>query len=302
MLPFLPSPTSSHSKDRMTNLPITQAPRNGAGARHPSRTAGLGRASLAAAAVLVCATQLAGCFPVIAGAMGTGVAMATDRRPAATQTVDRGLQLEAENTINSRYSGQARVNVTVFNRKVLLTGEASNDNVKQQIEQYVRGLPNARVVINELEIVNSPGFMTQSQDAYLTSKVKTLMMTAEGVPSNSIKITTEKSVVYLLGVVTAAEGDRATDVARNASGVTKVVKAFDYVNDTERARLDAASTSQNPSFDGNVGTPAPVQSVPGLGGPVDAPAGAAAGTAATASPVAAPGTSPVTLPPGRNLP
>ncbi|AEI78820.1 BON domain protein [compost metagenome] len=286
----------------MTNLPTTQAPRNGAGARHPSRTAGLGRASLAAAAVLVCATQLAGCFPVIAGAMGTGVAMATDRRPAATQTVDRGLQLEAESTINSRYSGQARVNVTVFNRKVLLTGEASNDNVKQQIEQYVRGLPNARVVINELEIVNSPGFMTQSQDAYLTSKVKTLMMTAEGVPSNSIKITTEKSVVYLLGVVTAAEGDRATDVARNASGVTKVVKAFDYVNDTERARLDAASTSQNPSFDGNVGTPAPVQSVPGVGGPVDAPAGAAAGTAATTSPVAAPVTSPVTLPPGRNLP
>ncbi|WP_316151824.1 BON domain-containing protein [Cupriavidus sp. BIC8F] len=286
----------------MTNLPTTQAPRNGAGARHPSRTSGLGRASLAAAAVLVCATQLAGCFPVIAGAMGTGVAMATDRRPAATQTVDRGLQLEAENTINSRYSGQARVNVTVFNRKVLLTGEASNDNVKQQIEQYVRGLPNARVVINELEIVNSPGFMTQSQDAYLTSKVKTLMMTAEGVPSNSIKITTEKSVVYLLGVVTAAEGDRATDVARNASGVTKVVKAFDFVNDTERARLDAASTSQNPSFDGNVGTPAPVQSVPGVGGPIDAPAGAAAGTTATTSPVAAPVTSPVTLPPGRNLP
>jgi osmotically-inducible protein OsmY len=286
----------------MTNLPTTQAPRNGAGARHPARTPRLARAALAAAAVLVSATQLAGCFPVIAGAMGTGVAMATDRRPAATQTVDRGLQLEAESTINSRYSGQARVNVTVFNRKVLLTGEASNDNVKQQIEQYVRGLPNARVVINELEIVNSPGFMTQSQDAYLTSKVKTLLMTAEGVPSNSIKITTEKSVVYLLGVVTAAEGDRATDVARNASGVTKVVKAFDYVNDTERARLDAASTSQNPSFDGNVGTPAPVQSVPGVGGPVDAPAGAAAGTAATTSPVAAPVTSPVTLPPGRNLP
>lgn len=287
----------------MTTLPITHHSRNGAGARHPARIPRLARAALAAAAVLVSATQLTGCFPVIAGAMGTGVAMATDRRPTATQTVDRGLQLEAENTINSRYSGQARVNVTVFNRKVLLTGEASNDNVRQQVEQYVRGLPNARVVINELEVVSSPGFMTQSQDAYLTSKVKTLLMTAEGVPSNSIKITTEKSVVYLLGVVTTAEGDRATDVARNASGVTKVVKAFDYVNDTERARLDAASTAQNPSIDssaGNIGTPAPVQSVPGVGGPVDAPAGSDA--AATASPVTAPVASPVTLPPGRNLP
>ena len=288
----------------MTHLPTTQVPRTGADARHPSRplaSSGLGRAGLAAAA-LVCATQLAGCFPVIAGAMGTGVAMATDRRPAATQTVDRGLQLEAENTINSRYSGQARVNVTVFNRKVLLTGEARNDSVKQQIEQYVRGLQNARVVINELEVVNSPGFMTQSQDAYLTSKVKTLLMTAEGVPSNSIKVTTEKSVVYLLGVVTSAEGDRATDVARNASGVTKVVKAFDYVNDAERARLDAASTSENPSFDGSVGTPAPVQSVPGVGGPAGAAAGTAGTAGATTAPVAAPVTSPVALPPGRNLP
>ncbi|WP_354682739.1 BON domain-containing protein [Cupriavidus necator] len=286
----------------MTNLTTTHESRTGAGSHQPSRTAGFARATLAAAAVLVCATQLAGCFPVIAGAMGTGVAMATDRRPAATQTVDRGLQLEAENTINTRYSGRARVNVTVFNRKVLLTGEAASDSVKQEIDKYVRGLPNARVVINELEIVSSPGFMTQSQDAFLTSKVKTLLMTADGVPSNSIKVTTEKSVVYLLGVVTTAEGDRATDVARNASGVTKVVKAFDYVNDTERARLDAASTAQNPSLDssgGNIGTPAPVQSVPGVGGPIDAPAGAGA---ATTSPVTAPVTSPVTLPPGRNLP
>ncbi|QEZ48179.1 BON domain-containing protein [Cupriavidus oxalaticus] len=279
----------------MTNLPTTPETRTGA-----AGTGRILRATLTAAAVLVSATQLAGCFPVIAGAVGTGVTMATDRRPAATQTVDRGLQMEAESTINSRYSGQARVNVTVFNRKVLLTGEASNDSVKQQVEQYVRGLQNARVVINELEVVNSPGFMTQSQDAYLTSKVKTLLMTADGVPSNSIKITTEKSVVYLLGVVTQQEGDRATDVARNASGVTKVVKAFDYVNDTERARLDAASTAQNPSIDGNVGTPAPVQSVPGVGGPVDAPASMPG--EATASPVSSPVASPVALPPGRNLP
>ena len=290
----------------MTNLPTTQAPRNGAGARHPSRTAGLGRASLAAAAVLVCATQLAGCFPVIAGAMGTGVAMATDRRPAATQTVDRGLQLEAENTINSRYSGQARVSVTAFNRKVLLTGEASNDNVKQQIEQYVRGLPNARVVINELEIVNSPGFMTQSQDAYLTSKVKTLMVTADGVPANSIKVTTEKGVVYMLGVVTNGEGDKATEVARNASGVQKVVKVFDYVSEAERARLDQAASSQNGNAGSDaVGTPAPVQTVPGSqpNAPVTSDAPASMGSSgATTSPVTAPVTSPVALPPGRNLP
>ncbi len=108
--------------------------------------------------------------------------------------------------------------------------------MKQQVDQYVRGLPNARVVVNELEVASSPSFMTQTQDTYLTSAVKTQLMTAEGVPSNSIKVTTDKGVVYLLGIVTTAEGDRATEVARNTSGVAKVVKAFDYVSEAERAR------------------------------------------------------------------
>jgi len=260
----------------------------------------LARTAITVAALLVSATQLAGCFPVLAGAVGTGVVMATDRRPTGTQTIDRGLQMEIDSTLSSRYDGQARVDAAVFNRKVLLVGEAKDASVKQQIEQYVRGLPNAREVINELEITSTPGFMTRSNDAYLTSKVKTFLVTADGVPANSIKVTTDKSVVYLMGVVTAPEGDRATDVARNASGVQKVVKAFDYVSDAERARLDAAASSQNQNPGSEpVGTPAPVQSVPGAApnAPVtsDAPAG-------TPAPVAAPVSSPVALPPGRSLP
>nr|WP_050982913.1 BON domain-containing protein [Cupriavidus basilensis] len=250
------------------------------------------------AALTVAATQLAGCFPVIAAGMAGGVTMATDRRPTATQTIDRGLQLEAENTLNSRYNGQARVSVSVFNRKVLLTGEAKDSTVKQQIEQYVKGLPNAREVVDELEIVSSPSFVTQSQDTFITSKVKTMLVTADGVPSNSIKIVTEKGVVYLLGVVTPPEGERATDVARNASGVVKVVKAFDYVTEAEAARLDAAATGRTTPPDATSGTPAPVQTAPSQ----TAPAAPNAAAGATASPVTSPVTSPVALPPGRNLP
>ena len=104
------------------------------------------------AALAAAATQLTGCFPVLAGAMAGGVLVATDRRPTAVQTVDRGLQIESESTINSRFGDRARVNVTVFNRKVLLTGEAQNNDVKQQVDQYVRSLPNAREVINEIEV------------------------------------------------------------------------------------------------------------------------------------------------------
>ena len=99
-------------------------------------------------------------------------------------------------------------------------------------------------MVNEIEITASPGFMTRTNDAYLTSKVKTLLVTADGVPANSIKVTTDKSVVYLMGVVTSVEGDKATDVARNASGVQKVVKVFDYVSEAERARLDQAGLQE----------------------------------------------------------
>nr|WP_315592964.1 BON domain-containing protein [uncultured Cupriavidus sp.] len=271
----------------------------------PARVA---RTAVTVAALLVSATQLAGCFPVLAGAVGTGVVMATDRRPTGTQAIDKGLQVEIDSTMSSRYGdSQARVGTSVFNRKVLLTGEASNATVKQQIEQYVRGLPNTREVVNELELTTSPSFMTRSNDAYLTSKVKTLLVTAEGVPANSIKVTTEKGVVYLMGVVTTTEGDKATDVARNASGVQKVVKVFDYVSDAERARLDQLAGSQSGNTGSEaVGTPAPVQSVPGSqpNAPVtaDAPASMSNGSGATTSPVTAPVTSPVALPPGRNLP
>ncbi|WP_454732317.1 MULTISPECIES: BON domain-containing protein [Cupriavidus] len=284
----------------MTTLPNPRESRTVRPAgRFSGRLGGLSRLARTAttvAALTVAATQLAGCFPVLAGAMAGGVTLATDRRPTGTQAIDRGLQLEAENTLNSRYNGQARVSVTVYNRKVLLTGEARNNEVRQQVEQYVRGLPNAREVIDELEIVSSPSFATQSQDTYITSKVKTLLITTEGIPSNSIKVVTEKGVVYLMGVVTPAEGDRATDVARNAGGVVKVVKTFDYISEAERARLDAAASSQNPP-PGESGSNVPAQPAPAPLSPPDTPA-----PGATASPVTAPVSSPVALPPGRNLP
>lgn len=270
------------------------------------------RVATLAAVALVGTSQLTACFPVMAGAMAGGVVSATDRRPTPTQTIDRGLQMEAQSTLNSRYDGTARVDVTVFNRKVLLTGEAKNAEIKQQIDQYVRGLQNVREVINELEIVDSPSFMTRSNDTYLTSKVKTMLMTAEGVPSNSIKIVTEKGVVHMMGLVTGPEGDRAVNVARNVAGVTKVVKAFDFVSETERARLDAASSSQNTApgttgTDGSPtssewGTPAPLSPAGAAPAPVTTPAPVSGPSGAVSEPVTAPVSAPVGTPAGRHLP
>lgn len=235
---------------------------------------------MTATAVLLATTQLTACFPLMAGAVAGGVLSATDRRPTGTQTIDRGLQLDLEGSLTPKYGSNARVAATVYNRKVLLTGEARNESVKQEIEAYTKQRSNVREVINEIRVASSPSFVARSEDTFITTKVKSSLIAETGVPSNSIKVTTENNTVYLLGVVTQAEGERATNVARSVSGVAGVVKAFDYVSEAERQRLDNQSTAQQSAApvsvtEAGAGTPAPVQAAPAASvqvTPVPAPA------------------------------
>jgi osmotically-inducible protein OsmY len=235
---------------------------------------------MTATAMLLATTQLTACFPIMAGAVAGGVLSATDRRNTATQAIDRGLQMELEATLASQYNGRARVAATVYNRKVLLTGEARDEALRQQIEAYAKGRENVREVINDIRVASSPSLVERSEDAFITTKVKSSLIAEQGVPSNSIKVTTEANVVYLLGVVTEAEGERATNVARTVAGVAKVVKVFDYVSDAEKDRLDRMSTTQQ---SGQAPTAAPAVS------PAAAPAPAAAtGSGVQVTPVALP--------------
>lgn len=262
-------------------------------------SARLKRTVVLAALAGITATQLTACFPLFAGAVAGGVALATDRRPTATQTIDRGLQMEAENSLIARYNGLAHVNVTVYNRKVLLTGEARDEQVKQQIGQYAQKLENAREVVNEMTVGEFSSFGARTNDTYLTTKVKAALAAIEGMPWNSIKVTTEAQAVYLMGVVTESEGERATEAARTVGGVGKVVKVFDYVSEDERKRLDANASSTNPSTTSEApqGTPTATQAP----APVTSAAPGQPGAGATVSPTVSPTTSPA-LPPGRQLP
>ncbi|MDE2202046.1 MAG: BON domain-containing protein [Burkholderiaceae bacterium] len=246
----------------------------------------------------ITATQLTACFPLFAGAVAGGVALATDRRPTATQTIDRGLQMEAENTLITRYDGRAHVNVTVYNRKVLLTGEAGTEQTKQEIGQYAQKLQNAREVVNELVVTGeSSTLSSRANDTYITTKVKSVLAGTEGVPWNSIKVTTEAQTVFLMGVVTEAEGNRATEAVRTVGGVNKVVKVFDYVSEDERKRLDSNATSTNPQVapGSGAGTPAPVEKQ--APAPVSSASPGQPGVGATVSPTTSPA-----LPPGKQLP
>jgi len=196
------------------------------------------------------ATQLSGCFPLMAGAMvGTSLA-ATDRRTLGTQLEDRQIQLKAETTIASSMQGE-NVNVTVFNRRVLLTGQTPTLELKNKAEQLAHSVENVREVINALEVGIASSLVSRSNDALLTSKVKATFVDAKDVFSNAFKVTTERGVVYLMGRVTQAEGDRAADLTSRIAGVSKVVKVLDLMSEAELRQMqrEPAPTSSTTTAD-----------------------------------------------------
>lgn len=188
---------------------------------------------------LLVSVSVAGCFPIVAGSMAETAMVIADRRNSGTQAIDRGVQLEAESTIAKTYGDNVHVNVTVFNRKLLLTGEVRTDAMRAEIETKVKAMKNVSEVINELNAAPLSSLSSRANDTFLTSKVKTLLIANENVPSNSMKIVTEAGKVYMLGIVTEAEANRAVDLARRASGVKQVVKLFDIISEADKKRLDA---------------------------------------------------------------
>jgi osmotically-inducible protein OsmY len=72
----------------------------------------------------------------------------------------------------------------------------------------------------------------------LTTRIKTTFIANEGVPSNSMRVVTEASRVYLMGIVTEAEANRAVSIARDVPGVKQVTKLFDLISEADKRRLD----------------------------------------------------------------
>ena len=186
--------------------------------------------ALALAALLGLALQLQGCVEMaVVGAGATALAF-DDRRSAGAQTEDKEIDLRGESRVNDRFGDKVHINVTSFNRNVLLTGEAPEAAIKTQIEKMVREIPNVRGVVNEIQIAGASAYSSRGNDAYITSKVKARFIDeGKGFSVNHVKVVTESSVVYLLGLVTRAEAEAAVEIARTTGGAQKVVRVFEYI-------------------------------------------------------------------------
>ena len=180
-----------------------------------------------AAAVSLC--LLAGCVPVlIAGAAGGAAMVATDRRSAGAQVDDESIELKITTQASSEFGERIHLNVTSFNGVVLLTGEVPDQAALASVGNLAKNTEKVRVVHNEMVIGPNSDFSARSNDTYITSKVKTRMLEANKFPPNAVKVVTERSVVYLLGIDSKEEGDAAAEIAATTAGVARVVKFFQY--------------------------------------------------------------------------
>jgi len=209
-------------------------------------TRGIRRPAAGPLLLALAAALLVGCVPMVVGTAVVGTAVvATDRRGGGSQVDDELIQMKSGSRLEEAFpDGRVRVNVTSYNRMVLLTGQVPSDADKATVEQVIAKMDNVQSVINELSVGPATTLKERSNDAYITTKVRASIVDAQDLFANSIKIVTHRGVVYLMGRVTEREANHAAELARGVSGVVKVVKVFEIISEADLARMQVKTTAK----------------------------------------------------------
>jgi osmotically-inducible protein OsmY len=195
------------------------------------------------AALLVGVT---GCELAVIGAATAAFSIAEDRRTSGTQLDDESIQLRAQSRVGERFGDKAHVNVTSFNRMALVTGEAPDAAARDEISKIVLGVPNVRSIANEVQLTSPSTRASRINDEIITTKIKGQLIDSPDVSLVHVKVVTEAGVVFLLGLVTEQEAERAVQIARTTGGVIKVVKLFEYCTPADELCRARSSGTQKP--------------------------------------------------------
>jgi len=181
-------------------------------------------------------TTLSGCFPLVAGGVVTGAMVASDRRTSGTVVEDEGIELKASARGRENLAERVHVNITSYNRQVLITGEVPSAQDKQLVEKVVSGVENVRNIVNELGVMGNATLTQRSSDALVTGRVKAGLIDAKDLISSAFKVVTERGTTYIMGRVTQREANRATEVVSGTTGVQRLVRILEIVSEDELAR------------------------------------------------------------------
>jgi osmotically-inducible protein OsmY len=173
---------------------------------------------------------LSGCVGVVLGGAAGGASVINDPRTAGSQVEDESIELKAGNAIHGEkdLAQQVHINVTSYNQIVLLTGEAPTEDMRARVVELVKGVEKVRTTHNEISIAAPSPLTARTTDSWLTTSVKARIVGAKELNAIRIKVVTEASTVYLLGLVTKQEADLAAQLASQTAGVQRVVKLFEY--------------------------------------------------------------------------
>lgn len=200
------------------------------------------RIAVLATAVGAAAVTLTGCFPVVATGMVASALSVADRRTTGAQADDQAIELKAFNRFREQFkSDQVSLSVTSFNRIALLTGYVPNETTRAEAAKVLASIDNVRSVINEVIVGPAPSLRTFGSDTILTARIKASFLDAKDLQANVIKVYTDSSTVYLMGVVTEREAKRAADIASRVTGVRRVIRAFEIISEADLARIQLPS-------------------------------------------------------------
>ncbi|MFI4450684.1 division/outer membrane stress-associated lipid-binding lipoprotein [Klebsiella pneumoniae] len=188
--------------------------------------------ALSPLAILLSALLLQGCVAAaVVGTAAVGTKAATDPRTVGTQVDDSTLELRVNSALSKdeQIKKQARINVTAYQGKVLLTGQSPTPDLSARAKQIAMGVEGTTEVFNEVRQGQQIGLGTASSDTWITTKVRSQLLSTDQVKSSNVKVTTENSEVFLMGLVTDREGRAAADIASRVSGVSRVTTAFTYI-------------------------------------------------------------------------
>jgi osmotically-inducible protein OsmY len=178
-----------------------------------------------------CMTPVVPAVPgVAAGAGATVMVTAQDRRSAGAMAEDGTIEHKAKKRIDKIFKDGAKVSVTSYNRFALITGWAASEGSKMDIERIVGSIPNVKGIANEIVVSNTPAKTSDSDDGRITASVKYRFIKSPAFKAGYVKVITEDGSVYLMGLVTHAEADAASDIASTTAGVKRVVRVFEYID------------------------------------------------------------------------
>ncbi len=190
-------------------------------------------------ALLSTLLSVSACFPLMAGgAVMTGF-VAVDRRTSGAMLEDQSIELKISSRIRDALGEKVHISVTSYNRKVLLTGEAPDQQDKERAGEIAKNIDNITSVWNEVGVTSITTLTERTNDLVMAGRIKADLIDAKDLFSNAYKIVVERGTVYVMGRITAREAKRVSSVVSGVTGVKKVVLVHETITEDELANIQA---------------------------------------------------------------